>query len=94
MIAMRYGALPLVRETGGLADTVDNYDNNQADKGTGFVFLWEEPEALLNTMRWALDVYRFRKQPWQRMQKRAMEGDFSWRRSAQIYMKLYDSILS
>ncbi len=57
MIAMRYGALPLVRETGGLADTVENYDNGPAEHGTGFVFNWEEYDAVLHTLRWAIDTY-------------------------------------
>ncbi|MEL7235286.1 MAG: glycogen/starch synthase, partial [Chloroflexota bacterium] len=55
MIAMRYGSLPVVRETGGLADTVDNYDNGDGDIGTGFVFQWEEADAVYGTLRWALD---------------------------------------
>ncbi len=93
MIAMRYGALPVVRETGGLADTVDNYDDASAERGTGFVFLWEQPDAVLNTLRWALNTYRYRPQAWQRMQLRAMQRDFSWQRSARAYQRLYQSIL-
>lgn len=93
MLAMRYGSLPIVRETGGLADTVENYDDRDADKGTGFVFLWEEPEALLNTLRWSIDTYTQRPQAWRRMQQRAMQQDFSWERSAKIYAQLYEQIL-
>ncbi|MCS6837005.1 MAG: glycogen synthase [Anaerolineae bacterium] len=89
MIAMRYGALPLVRETGGLADTVQNYDDGQADEGTGFVFQQEEARAVYNTLRWALATYHQRPQAWQRMQDRAMRQDFSWERSAREYMALY-----
>jgi starch synthase len=89
MIAMRYGALPLVRETGGLADTVPNYDNGAADQGTGFVFTWEQPDAVFNTLRWAINTYHENKPAWERMQKRAMQTDFSWDRSAQEYIKLY-----
>ncbi len=92
MIAMRYGALPLVRETGGLADTVTNYDNGAADQGTGFVFLWEEPDAVYNTLVWAIESYRNRKTAWRRMQARAMLTDFSWERSAREYIALYDTI--
>ncbi|MEO0564997.1 MAG: glycosyltransferase, partial [Chloroflexota bacterium] len=94
MLAMRYGALPIVRETGGLADTVENFDNAAADHGTGFMFDWEESEALLNTMRWALDTYRTKPKAWKRMQERAMNRDFSWERSARIYQELYESILA
>jgi starch synthase len=89
MIAMRYGSLPLVRETGGLADTVENYDNDLADRGKGFVFSWEQPDAVYNTLRWAVDTYRNKKAAWQRMQKRGMETDFSWDKSAQEYTQLY-----
>lgn len=89
MIAMRYGSLPLVRETGGLADTVENYDNGLADRGKGFVFSWEQPDAVYNTLRWAVDTYRNKKAAWQRMQKRGMETDFSWDKSAQEYTELY-----
>ncbi len=89
MLAMRYGALPLVRETGGLADTVANYDNGAGDQGTGFVFLWETPDAVLGTLRWALQTYHERPQAWRRMQERAMRIDFSWSKSAREYISLY-----
>lgn len=92
MIAMRYGALPVVRETGGLADTVENYDNDKAERGTGFSFLWEESDAVLNTLRWALASYRQRPEAWQRMQRRAMQTDFSWDKSARQYADLYSRI--
>jgi starch synthase len=92
MIAMRYGALPLVRETGGLADTVANYDNGPADRGTGFVFNWTETDALLSTIRWALDTYHQRPDAWQRMQERGMRTDFSWDQSARQYIGIYQSL--
>ena len=93
MIAMRYGSLPIVRETGGLADTVENFDNEEGAAGTGFVFQWEEISALTNTIRWALNTYREKPEAWQKMQKRAMEQDFSWKRSAQIYHDLYQKLM-
>ncbi len=89
MLAMRYGALPLVRETGGLADTVTNYDDGPADQGTGFVFQWEEPDAVYHTLRWAINTYRYRQPAWRRMQRRAMLKDFSWDNSARQYIDLY-----
>lgn len=89
MIAMRYGSLPIVRETGGLADTVTNYDNNDGDTGTGFVFLWESPDAALGTLRWAINTYYNNPKVWRRMQRRAMQIDFSWKSSAQQYIELY-----
>lgn len=94
MISMRYAALPLVRETGGLADTVENYDGQTGDYGTGFVFNWEESDAVLGTMRWALDTFRLHKDVWQRMQQRAMGVDFSWDQSAARYIELYNKAIS
>ena len=93
IIAMRYGALPVVRETGGLADTVENYDDGPAERGTGFRFLWEETDAVLGTLRWAIYTYRYRKEPWRRMQDRAMRRDFSWGRSAAEYVSRYERAL-
>jgi starch synthase len=90
MIAMRYGSLPVVRETGGLADTVQNYDNGNADTGTGFVFNWEQPGAVLGTLRWAVDTFYNRKAAWARMQQRAMQTDFSWYSSARKYLDMYE----
>ncbi|MCY3780555.1 MAG: glycogen synthase [Chloroflexi bacterium] len=90
MIAMRYGALPLARETGGLADTVINYDNADADSGTGFLFSWQEAGAVEGTLHWALDVYEGRPDAWQRMQERGMKTDFSWHKSAGEYVELYE----
>jgi starch synthase len=92
MIAMRYGALPLVRDTGGLADTVINYDDQDGERGTGFVFQWEEPEAVVGTLRWAWNTYVKRPRAWQQMQKNAMMSDFSWDASAQRYYDLYDKL--
>lgn len=89
MMAMRYGALPLVRETGGLADTVINYDDADADKGTGFVFHWQQAQAVEGTLRWALDVFEERPHAWRRMQRRGMNTDFSWRKSAGQYLEMY-----
>jgi starch synthase len=94
MVSLRYGALPLVRETGGLADTVVNYDGNRGEYGTGFVFNWEEAEAVLGTMRWALDTFRNRKDAWRRMQHRGLQIDFSWNKSAEQYIGLYDKAIS
>ncbi|MCU0498696.1 MAG: glycogen synthase [Anaerolineae bacterium] len=94
MLAMRYGSLPLVRETGGLADTVENYDNGEGDRGTGFVFSWEESDAVYYTMRWAIETFYNRRSAWQRMQRRAMQTDFSWDKSAQQYKDLYQQAIA
>ena len=90
MIAMKYGALPVVRETGGLSDTVSNYDNASGETGTGFMFLWEQPIAIERTLRWALKTFQDNQGAWKRMQKRAMESDFSWQASAAKYAELYE----
>ncbi len=92
--AQRYGALPVVRETGGLADTVINYDNNSGDHGTGFTFLFEEPNAVQGTLAWAIDVYRNRRDAFERMQARVMKLDLSWDRPVQQYMALYEAALA
>ncbi len=94
MMAMRYGALPVVRETGGLVDTVENYDNGDGSTGTGFVFLWEESAAVLNTLRWAIETYRIKPDAFRQMQKRAMERDFSWDKSAREYIATYERALA
>ena len=87
MIAMRYGAVPLVHKTGGLADTVTDY-HERPDKATGFVFTPFTAEALLDGMERALRLFRDR-ESWITLQKRGMKADFSWRSSAEKYVELY-----
>ena len=94
MLAMRYGSLPVVRATGGLADTVQNYDDQDAQKGTGFVFHWEEVDAVTNTLLWAIDTFWHRPQAWQQLQARAMQSDFSWASSAEQYVEEYTSTIT
>ena len=88
MIAMRYGALPLVRATGGLKDTVRDADERG---GTGFVFGPADADALAACVLRALTALRDRKR-WRTMQLRAMAQDFSWARSAAEYLALYRSL--
>ena len=87
MYSLRYGTLPLVRATGGLYDTVRNLDPRTGE-GTGFTFDEYSPRALLNTLRWALGVYRDR-ETWTGMQRAGMRQDFSWDASARQYVKVY-----
>ncbi len=90
LVSLRYGTIPVVRQVGGLADTVSNYSEG---KGNGFLFKAYTPEALLQAVRRALDVYR--NQPaWQDLMRRAMQADFSWTQSAQQYEELYRDLLS
>jgi len=88
LIAMAYGALPVVRETGGLVDTVQNY-NPQTGEGTGFKFWNYDANGFLNTIRWAMDTYKDKK-AWNKLVKNAMSQDFSWKASAQKYIWLYE----
>ena len=82
MIAMRYGTIPLVRRTGGLADTV-------SDKVNGFVFEQRSEEELMQTCRRALACYR-NEAAWKKMMLTAMSTDFSWDRSAKEYIAMYE----
>ncbi len=87
MIAMRYGAIPLVRRTGGLADTVID-DDPSKEAGNGFVFSDYQPQALQDGVRRALAAFQD-KRAWRHLMGRAMATDFSWEASAQKYEALY-----
>ena len=90
MIAMRYGCVPVGRATGGLRDTIQ--DHGLSPRSTGFLFVDATPEALALTLGRALRVYADEVE-WRGIQKRGMEMDFSWRRSACQYLELYLSLL-
>lgn len=92
MIAMRYGTLPIVRQTGGLADTVKPW-NKFEQTGTGFGFLNINAHELLYTAKEAAALYRNEKASWSKMVVSAMQGDYSWNRSAEEYKSLYREIL-
>jgi len=85
--ALRYGCVPIVRATGGLADSVVDYDPTQST-GTGFSFKTYSPMSFLATVVRALEAYK-EKDKWQKIIKRGMEQDFSWDKSAQKYLDLY-----
>ena len=87
MYSLRYGTLPVVRATGGLYDTVTNYDE-RTGSGTGFTFDEYSPQALLSTLRWALQTFENRV-AWRRMQATGMKQDFSWDASAREYVRVY-----
>ena len=87
MIAMRYGSLPVVRETGGLKDTVIPY-NEFTGEGNGFSFQNINAHDMLYTVRYALRIYKD-KERFRSIQKEAMAGDFSWNRSALRYLEVY-----
>jgi starch synthase len=88
LYAMHYGALPIVRETGGLADTVENYDESTGN-GTGFVFRDLEAGALYNAIGWACSTYYDRPQHYGRMQRRAMSLELSWAHPSRRYLEVY-----
>lgn len=93
MIAMRYATLPVVRQTGGLADSVLAL-HEFGEYATGFGFVDFNAEALWRCTEYALDIYRSDKAMWQRMMHNAVMGDFSWNTSAQKYASLYREILN
>ena len=90
--AMRYGALPIVRKVGGLADTVEDFDPSTG-KGTGFVFKDFDEFSLYGQIVRANELYR-QKELWKNAQKNAMSQDFSWGYSAKEYIRLYERALS
>ncbi|MBW4484010.1 MAG: glycogen synthase GlgA [Tildeniella torsiva UHER 1998/13D] len=91
MIAMRYGCIPVVRRTGGLVDTVQHHDPEH-HTGTGYCFDRYEPLDLFTCLIRAWEGYRF-KDAWRALQRRAMEQDFSWDKSAIDYVRLYSEML-
>lgn len=93
MYAMRYGTLPIVRRTGGLADTVTEASLTAAGApaGTGFLFERAEPQALLGAIAQALELFRH-KSALQLAQKQAMQQDFSWARAAEEYGWIYRAL--
>lgn len=91
MIAMHFGTLPIVRETGGLKDTVKPY-NMYTGEGTGFSFANYNAHEMLFTIKAAIDLYYNNKDAWTKMQKTAMKTDFSWNVAADKYKKLYEQL--
>jgi len=92
MYALRYGTLPIVRRTGGLADTVVNYDQATGD-GTGFVFDLLTPAAIYDTVGWSLWAWHHRPQHLDAMRKRAMKVRYSWDDAAVRYGELYQGAI-
>ena len=88
MIAMRYGTLPIVRETGGLRDTVLSY-NEETGMGNGFSFFNYNAHDMLHTIERALDFYQNKPEVWKTLHERGMKGDYSWSHSAKDYLNLY-----
>ena len=91
MIAMRYGTVPIVRETGGLKDTVQPYEAWR-DAGTGFTFANYSSADMLHVIREAVYLYKDYPDAFARLRDRAMAQDFSWNRSAGAYRRIYQDL--
>ena len=95
MYSHRYGTLPLVRQTGGLADTVTNATDETMRDGTanGFNFFWGPSDDMCKAVEWALYCFQQRRDDWNKMVLTAMKQDWSWKRSAGKYLELYQNLL-
>lgn len=89
MYSMRYGTLPIVRGTGGLIDTVTNFDYRQDTESTGFIFHDLYADSLAKTIRWSVDVMKNENALFNRMKINAMNRDFSWNNTAAHYEEMY-----
>ncbi len=91
MYALKYGTIPLVRATGGLNDTVFNYDK-ETGTGNGFKFDSADPDELLACITQAVSLYKD-KRNWKQLISNAMKEDFSWNRSAEKYIEIYNGTI-
>jgi len=92
MICMRYGTLPVVRETGGLRDSVKPY-NEYTGEGNGFSFANYNAHELLHCIQYAAKIYRENPEAWAHLQQNAFATDFSWTASARQYLDMYQGML-
>ena len=90
--SLRYGAVPLVRKTGGLKDTVALY--GEEEKATGFGFGDYDGQAFLHTVLQAYEVHQDRPEEWDEMVRRGMKKNYSWKSSAGKYQRMYDQLLN
>ena len=95
LYSLRYGTIPLVRKTGGLADTVvdANEVNIKNNTATGFVFSCYKSEALIETIERAVTLFK-QKNIWQKIQSQGMKQEFSWKESASKYEAIYEDTIS
>ena len=89
LISLRYGTIPIVRETGGLKDTVIPY-NEYESTGTGFSFANYNAHEMYHTLQYAMYTYYNKKREWNKLIDRAMAADYSWNNSARKYAELYN----
>ncbi|MDR1862951.1 MAG: glycogen synthase [Treponema sp.] len=88
MYSLAYGTIPIVRNTGGLADTVENFSQDTGE-GTGFIFDDLTPSAIYNTVGWAIWAWYNRREQIEALRIRGMKLDFSWTKSAKKYVEMY-----
>ena len=88
LMSLRYGTVPIVRETGGLKDTIESY-NEFESTGTGFSFVNYNAHEMLDIIRYAKHIYYNKKREWNKIIDRGMAKDFSWKTSAKQYEDLY-----
>jgi starch synthase len=88
---MKYGTVPVVRATGGLDDTVQEW-SAEAETGTGFRFFEYRPEELLNALRYAFTSFAD-KQQWRKLMRNGMARDYSWTKPAKEYIQVYEEIV-
>lgn len=91
MYSQIYGTIPVARETGGLADTIIDY-NSDPQKATGFLFKDPTPQALKQTLSKAIELWQSQHREWKQLVENAMTQNFSWKRSASRYLELYLSL--
>lgn len=91
MFSLRYGTIPVVRKTGGLADTIEEYDSEKGT-GNGFVFEHYTADGLMWAVNKAIDTYYAGGKVWEKAVKNAMTSNFSWDKSAEEYISLYKKI--
>jgi starch synthase len=91
MFAMRYGTVPVVRLTGGLKDSVPSY-NHSTGEGLGFTFHNINADDMLGAINRALELYNDDREAWETLQKKGMTTDFSWDKSAQEYLAVYQKL--
>lgn len=91
LISLKYGTVPIVRETGGLKDTVIAY-NEYTGEGNGFSFANYDSSDMMNVIYYAMDIYYNRKDEWKKLALAGMKCDYSWNTSAEKYIALYENV--
>jgi len=92
IFSLRYGTIPIVRATGGLADTVIDCELNNG--GNGFSFKEYSSKELVKTVNRAINFYKTKPEDWKQLVLRALDEDFSWKRSADKYIDIYNKAIA